>query len=53
MHSQVKFAVDTSATPSQVEIENWHMDDANIGEGRKETTVFTRDRIEKMGQWKT
>ena len=29
------------------------MDDAKIGEGRKETTIFTRDRIEKMGEWKT
>ena len=26
------------------------MDDARIGEGRKETTVFRREQIEKMGE---
>ena len=36
----------------KVELDNWHMDDAKIGEGRKETTVFRREQIEKMGKWR-
>ena len=29
---------------------NWHMDDAKIGEGRKEEKVFTHKEINKMGE---
>ena len=35
-----------------MELDSWHMDDANIGEGRKETTVFRKEQIEKMGEWR-
>ena len=34
----------------QVDVVDWHMDDARIGEGRKETEVFTEEQIEKMGE---
>ena len=34
----------------QVEMVNWHMDDAKIGEGRKEEKVFTQKEIDQMGE---
>ena len=42
----------TTYSGYKVELESWHMDDAKIGEGRKETTVFRREQIEKMGEWR-
>ena len=35
---------------SQVELEDWYMDDATIGEGRTETGVFTKIQIDRMGE---
>jgi len=32
----------------RVEVVNWHMDDAKIGEGRKEEKVFTQKEINQM-----
>ena len=35
---------------TQVEVVDFHMDDAKIGEGRTEAKVFTQNQIEKMGE---
>jgi len=34
----------------RVDVVNWHMDDAKIGEGRKEEKVFTQKEIDQMGE---
>ena len=34
----------------KVDVVNWHMDDAKIGEGRKEEKVFTQKEIDQMGE---
>ena len=34
----------------QVELKNWYINDVKKGEGRGEATVFTKEKVEAMGE---
>ena len=37
----------------QVELKNWYINDVKKGEGRGEATVFTKEKVDTMGEWES